>query len=174
MKKEILRIGAFLALVAAIAALALSLTYVATRERIAHQEELELKASLQKVMPEAEEFKERQPGRYTGYKGSSQVGECLKVSSKGYSGDIVMLVGITPQDKVSGVEILKIAETPGLGLNAQDPKFLDQYEGKSLSDKFKAGEDIDALTGATITTNAVSAGVMKALQELKGRKAPRK
>lgn len=174
MNKDMLKMGFFLAVVAAVAALFLSLTYVGTKDQIKMQEEMALKASLKKVMPQAERFDEHKPSCYAGYRGSTKVGECLRVFAYGYSGEIGMLVGISPLGKITGVEILKIAETPGLGLNAQNPKFLDQYKGKILKDKFKAGEDIHALTGATITTNAISKGVKKALLEFKGNKEQQK
>ena len=80
-------------------------------------------------------------------------------SSEGYGGDIQISVGI------GNVEILSISETAGLGMKATEAKFRDQYVGKTVEafTVTKTGassdEEIDALSGATITSNAVTNAV---------------
>jgi electron transport complex protein RnfG len=86
------------------------------------------------------------------------------VSVNGYGGEISMRVGISSTRSVTGVKILKMQETPGLGTKAQEANFLAQFIGKTLSDRLQAKEDIDAITGATISTQAVADGVRKALE----------
>ena len=102
-------------------------------------------------------------------------GTPMSVSAKGYGGDIDMMVGI--QNKmVTGVKIIKMTETPGLGTLAisQEPMkghtftFLEQFKQKSLHDKLIAKSDIVAITGATITSQAIANGVRNALQEYDG------
>ncbi|PWJ52271.1 RnfABCDGE type electron transport complex subunit G [Faecalicatena contorta] len=91
------------------------------------------------------------------------------VSHEGYSGDITMSVGLLADGTVKGVEMLSISETAGLGMKAAEPDFRGQFQDKQVS-KFsytKSGEQgddkIDALSGATITTNAVTNAVNSAL-----------
>lgn len=90
-------------------------------------------------------------------------------SHEGYGGDIQISVGILSDGTVKGIEMLSISETAGLGMKATEADFKDQFKDKQV-EKFtytKSGEDgddkIDALSGATITTNAVTNAVDSAL-----------
>ncbi len=91
------------------------------------------------------------------------------VSHEGYGGDIIVSVGIQNDGTVKGIEMLKIGETAGLGMKATEPEFKDQFKDKKvqLFKYTKSGESgdemIDALGGATITTNAVTNAVNAAL-----------
>ena len=86
------------------------------------------------------------------------------IDKDGYGGDIQVSVGIQSDGTVTGVSFLSISETAGLGMKAKEPSFYEQYVGKNPT-KFAVskdggdGEQIDALSGATITTNAMTNGV---------------
>ena len=88
--------------------------------------------------------------------------------SEGYGGNIQITVGITNDGTVNGISILSISETAGLGMRATQPEFYGQYEGVQ-AEKFYVskdggeGEPIDALSGATITSRAVTGAVNEAL-----------
>ena len=90
-------------------------------------------------------------------------------SHEGYGGDITILTGIDGSGTVKGVEILKISETAGLGMKAKEPKFIDQFRDRAVTrfayTKTGASADfeIDAISGATITTKAVTNAVNTAL-----------
>lgn len=165
--KDMLYLGVFLAVVAAIAALGLSLTYTLTAEKIAESKTAELNLALRTILPEASNFEKKDDNMFIGSDGKKLIGACFRVYPKGYAGKIEMLVGIYSGGKVAGVQILAMAETPGLGLNAASPNFLDQFKGKRAEDDLIAKKDIKALTGATITSNAVSAGVKEALRKFR-------
>ena len=87
---------------------------------------------------------------------------------EGYGGDIKITVGITADGTINGISILSITETAGLGMRATEPAFYEQYQGKQ-AEKFVVskdggdGEPIDALSGATITSRAVTGAVNAAL-----------
>ena len=89
-------------------------------------------------------------------------------TSKGYGGDIQLTVGIQSDGTVTGVSFLSLSETAGLGMKAKEPSFYEQYVGKNPT-KFAVskdggdGEQIDALSGATITSRAVTGAVNAAL-----------
>lgn len=90
-------------------------------------------------------------------------------SSEAYSGSLTLSVGIASDGTVKGIEMLDISETAGLGMKADEAEFKNQFKDK-LVDKFvytKTGESgdnmIDAISGATITTNAVTNAVDSAL-----------
>lgn len=90
-------------------------------------------------------------------------------SSEAYDGTLELSVGIAADGTVKGVEMLDISETAGLGMKADEAEFKDQFKDKNV-EKFtytKTGEEgddmIDAISGATITTNAVTNAVDSAL-----------
>ena len=97
------------------------------------------------------------------------VGYVVNVTShEGYGGDIDISVGIREDGTVTGIEMLSISETAGLGMKATEPSFYNQYVNKQ-ADKFVVskdggdGEQIDALSGTTITSRAVTGAVNAAL-----------
>ena len=97
------------------------------------------------------------------------VGYVVNVTShEGYGGDIQFSVGVSTDDTLTGISILSIGETAGLGMKATEPSFYNQYVNKQ-ADKFVVskdggdGEQIDALSGATITSRAVTGAVNAAL-----------
>lgn len=105
------------------------------------------------------------------------IGHVVKVTTKdGYGGDITLVIGIDLKDKITGIEVLSIDETVGLGMNAKNDSFKRQYYNKPIN-KFivtKTGkqndQEIDAISGATITSSAFNNAVNGALainQEIK-------
>ena len=93
----------------------------------------------------------------------------LVTSSAGYSGDIQMAVGIDMECNIKGISFLSINETVGLGMEAQNEDFLSQFYGKGIVEfeYSKSGavdeNEVDALSGATITTSAVVEAVNAAI-----------
>ncbi len=89
-------------------------------------------------------------------------------SKEGYGGSIVLYVGVSNDGTVSGVSILEIAETPGLGMKAEDeliPQFAQVQTDAFTYTKSGSNSDneIDAISGATVTTKAVVNAVNGAL-----------
>ena len=174
---EIIKIGAFLMAVCALASLGLALTNRATAPLIAEQKRIAREMAMKEVLPGAVEFEdiELSDGRLA-FNGKNSSGETIGmatiVSPKGYGGVIETMVGMDADFKVTGIKILNMQETPGLGAKAGDPAFSGQYKGKTgdqlyLSEKdVKAGE-IDAITASTITSRAVTNGVREAVEAMK-------
>lgn len=87
------------------------------------------------------------------------------VTSEGYGGDIRFSMGVQNDGILNGISILSIGETAGLGMNADTPAFKDQFVGKQVEKlqytKNGATQDdeINAISGATVTTNAMTNGV---------------
>lgn len=87
------------------------------------------------------------------------------VTSEGYGGDIQFSMGVQNDGTLNGISILSIGETAGLGVNADTPAFKDQFVGKQVEKlqytKNGATQDdeINAISGATVTTNAMTNGV---------------
>lgn len=106
---------------------------------------------------------------YEGYDDSKNVvGYVFTTSAKGYGGDIVTMVGVKADGIVSGLDFLSISETAGLGMNADSDEFKSQFVGKSgvigVNKSTSTDTEIQALTGATITSKAVTNAVNIALE----------
>ena len=176
--KDILKLGVTLFAICAVAALVLGVTNNITAPVI---EERNIQASNEArktVLPEADEFKELEGMNsdivlevYEGIKDGQVIGYTIKTSSKGYGGAIELMVGISKDSKITGVEIGNHSETPGLGSKATEPIFKNQYVDKDVSNsllvvKGSANNDneISAISGATITSNGVTSGVNAAMK----------
>lgn len=98
----------------------------------------------------------------------------LVTNHSGYGGDIQLAVGVSLDYSIKGIAFLSINETAGLGMEAQNKEFLDQFIGKQVLQYSytKTGStsdsEIDALSGATITTSAVVDAVNTALNFIGG------
>lgn len=107
-------------------------------------------------------------------KDGNVIGHVLITNSKdGYGGEVQITVGIDKGLKVTGIAFLTIAETPGLGMRAKEPEFYTQFAGKQVDSfevtKTGASSDnqINAISGATITSNAVTNAVNVAVYFVK-------
>jgi electron transport complex protein RnfG len=94
-------------------------------------------------------------------------GIAFETSGKGFGGDVGVMVGIdVKDDKLLGVGVTTHGETPGMGARAKtDPSFVSQFKGLPATKPFKVAADggsINALSGATITSRAVSAATTDA------------
>lgn len=176
--KDILKLGVTLFAICAVAALVLGVTNNITAPVI---EERNIQASNEArkiVLSEADEFKELDGMNsdivlevYEGIKDGQVIGYTIKTSSKGYGGAIELMVGISKDGKITGVEIGNHSETPGLGSKATEPMFKNQYVDKDVLNSLLVvkgstnnDNEISAISGATITSNGVTNGVNAAMK----------
>lgn len=162
--RDLIHLGGRLFLIALIAGLALGATYYVTKEPIAEQTRLAAEAArtevfegtftldTQEKLPEAIKTLYIAKGEQDGY--------VMEVEASGYGGIFTVTVGVTADGVITGVVVGDNSETPGLGKNAQKPEFAAQFAGKDGAITVKKGggaseNEVDALTGATITTQAV-------------------
>ena len=103
------------------------------------------------------------------------IGYVFNVSAKSYGGVLTCMVGISAEEKVTGVEITAISDTPGLGMKATAKDWLDQFIGKGsgilVNKNSSSDSEIQAITSATITSQAVTDAVNSAfdvLSQIKG------
>ena len=92
----------------------------------------------------------------------------VQSQSKGFGGYVVSIVGIDADGNITGVKVTDFSnETPGLGDKATKLDYLAQYVGKTGMDKGHINDDaeINAISGATITSNAVYGDIVKALKQ---------
>ena len=86
---------------------------------------------------------------------------------KGFGGAVKVMVGIDANGGITGATVTEHAETPGLGTKAMTVEYLAQYQGVSevVGGHINSDANIDAITGATITSNAVYCSIEAALNQ---------
>ena len=198
--KSMLKDAGILFAITLVAGLLLGCVYQITKEPIARQEALAQENACREVFSDAESFEAvtdfTEEAAQTvlnegGYSAASVnacqeakdasgtvLGYVLTVTThEGYGGDIKFTIGVRMDNTLNGMSILSISETPGLGMQAEEvlkPQFAGKKAESYVYTKGGASADneIDAITSATITTNAVTNGVNAGLYyfqtELKG------
>lgn len=173
-REDIIKPVGVLLAICIIIPLALSVTNKVTVKKIAELEAANSKKNMQSLI-DADNFEECENGEITYYaaiNGGKTAAYIFTESSKGYGGDVSVMTAIKPDGTVAGVAILDVSgETPGLGQNAAKESFFSQYIGLKngvsvLKNGAKAeNNEVDAVTGATITSTAVTRAVNKALDD---------
>lgn len=180
-KSTFLNLVITLAVITLVGSLALGYVFQWTKEPIAKaQMEKQLRAIEAVVKgydnnPVTEKFKVATPDGsdslefFPAKKGGQLIGMAVKTkSSKGYAGDIWLMIGFNMQGEIQRAVVIEHKETPGLGSKMTGAKFLDQFLNKnpgSTNLKVKKdGGSIDAITGATISSRAFSEAVQRAYE----------
>ena len=189
--KQLVKDALILTAITLIAGLLLGVVYEVTKAPIAAANEAATQAAYREVFADADKFvavdgfdSEAATGVVAADYAEDKILNCVQaldvsgnpvgyvvtvVSSAGYGGNITFHVGIQNDGTVNGYSITDISETAGLGMNAKGEKFSSQFVNK-LVDKFtvvKSGaaseSDIQAISGATITSRAMTNGVNAAI-----------
>jgi electron transport complex protein RnfG len=173
MKKEtivayVLRLTVTLLLITGIVAAALAGVNAITKDAIAANQEKKTQDALAVVLPGVQGLSKQAVAADAGIVSevyASGNNYAVKVLPGGFDGEITMMVGIV-DGKVTGISVISHTETPGLGAvaaakNAKGEAFRGQFVGQS--GELAVGDQIDAMSGATITSNAVVTGVNAAL-----------
>lgn len=173
-REDIIKPVGVLLAICIIIPLALSVTNKVTAKKIAELENENSKKNMQSLVS-ADDFEKCSDGGieyYTAIKGGDTAAYIFTESAKGYGGDVSVMTAVNTDGTVSGTAILDVSnETPGLGQNAAKEGFYSQFKGlkKGIS-LLKNGADgekneINAVTGATITSAAVTRAVNAALDD---------
>ncbi len=97
------------------------------------------------------------------------------VSTEGYGGEIEIMIGVDDRNRVQGMAILRQRETPGLGAKIERAEFKDQFAGRPMEDTDwrvrSDGGDIDEITAATLSSEAVVAAVAAGLKQYREHEA---
>lgn len=188
--KNIVKNTVVITLITLISGCLLGLVYEITKQPIAVQNEMAKQQAYQSVFSKAEFFDSFESlekiinEAFLSQHPAEKVDELVEAkdasgnllgyvvtvtSTEGYGGDIQLTMGVQLDGTINGISILSISETPGLGMNADTDEFKRQYAGKNVDffDITKSGasaeNEIDAISGATFTskavTNAVNAGL---------------
>jgi electron transport complex protein RnfG len=192
MLKDTIRLVIALTLIAAMAGFLISMVESATREPIKEQRRQQMIKALSAVLPTFDNSpdtdivslqngvdKKGEPVQvvfYRARKAGELVGTAFKVvAPDGYTGNIEVMIGVRPDEKVNAIEILTHAETPGLGDKITFSSFKDLFKDKGLDNADwrvkKDGGEFDQFSGATISPRAVVGAVKKGLEVFRENKA---
>lgn len=179
---SIIKIGGTLFAFSAVAALLLAGTNELTAPVIKQRNIKASNEARMQVLPSAKEFKAVDKAKFAsagvadvkevfeGMNGSEVAGYTIKSAPTGYGGPVEVTIGISKDGKITGVNIGNNTETPGLGAKAADPAFKDQYKGKEAKELeviktgTAEGNKIKAISGATITSKAVTGGINESIK----------
>lgn len=176
--REFLRLAGILTLVSIISAWALSSTYNITKPIIdlkRYQKKIE---ALSQVLPPFDNQPDKEMVKlttekgeviefYVGRKNGEPTGVAFKKNTVGYGGNIALMIGVTPQGKIYGIQVMEQNETPGLGAKISHPNFLQQFTNKDLAstrwEVKKMGGDFDQISAATVSSRAITKGIKEGL-----------
>lgn len=192
MNKKIIKDTFILVCITVIAGFLLGLVYDVTKEPIAKQKQLTKENACKAVFEEADSFDTSHTLDVTNasevlgkdYEActieeaipaldadGSLMGYAITVTcSEGYGGNLTVMVGITNDGTVNGIDFLTLDETAGLGMEAKQPEFKNQFQDKQAESFIVTKNDaaqeneIEAISAATITSNAVTKAVNAGLE----------
>ena len=98
------------------------------------------------------------------YRTTNDVGVVITSSAKGYGGDVVVMTAITPDGNIKQIKVTEAAETKGIGSNVtENSEYQANYSGLPATQALVLGTDVDAYSGATISSRAVNNAVNSAI-----------
>jgi Na+-translocating ferredoxin:NAD+ oxidoreductase RnfG subunit len=155
---KVLKMGLFLAIVAALAGGALAYVNSVTAPIIAENAIASEKANLQLIFPDTEEFLvienfEDKSGLILGVYEAVGAGLAYKVQVTGYANPIIFMIGISDDANIVGYQVLEVNDTPGIGDRIATNEFSDNVVGKTSTD------GVPVLSGATVSSSAVVNGI---------------
>ena len=190
-RNDYLKFGATLFIICLIASGLLSSVYSLTKDKIEAQKAREEKLSLEEVLPQAQNFDFIDRGENSFYVGKDAqdniIGYAFVAEKRGYSSDIVTMVGITEDGTIQGIKILSQNETPGLGtkiievesdktiwsvlskesteaISVEIPKpwFQEQFKRKNVRNL----DEIEIITGATTSSETVIDSIKEKAEQI--------
>ena len=173
--KEMILVLVRLVVLAACAGLVLGAVYIPTQAQLEKYKEEQRQLALEAVMPPGtDHFDPVKSGEETLYyraldAGNNLVGYCFFHEQSGSQDTITLAGGIGTDYTLTGIKIVAHKETPGLGSKIAEPDFTDQFKGVHMSELAlsKKGGKIDAITGASISSQAVIDGLHAKMDEIK-------
>ncbi|MCI0513527.1 FMN-binding protein [candidate division KSB1 bacterium] len=181
--KDMLRLGAILFLVTGIASALLAFVNLKTKPYILAQKQREEVQARSQALPGADPtaIDKQKGGYFIGYKTAEKkeiAGYIFTAEGKGYAKNIKTMFGVDTAGVIQGLKITDQEETPGLGTKIQEvrygetqPWFQQQFINKKGSQLFLKRENasgmIDGITGATISSQAVTSSVRKTIEKMR-------
>lgn len=178
MKKNMVMPVVILVIICVITAGLLALTNELTADRILLNQQEKTATLIRELLPLTDTIEQQESTVMSRYScldtSGNEIGQVIILAAKGYGGNISVMVGFMPDNSVAGIRILSSNETPGLGMRAGEVAFYGQFAGKAVKSftvtkaKPKSDDEIAAISGATITSKAVTDAVNQAIAVING------
>ncbi len=185
--KRNFKLGGILLIITMISGLLLGFANDLTKEAILENSKIS-KDDLNYIMPAAEKIQDTTieldeesniKELYEAVSGNDTIGYVMKINVKGFHGPIDFVIGISKDDKVTGMKVLSHNETPGLGAKITEDKFMQRFKDKPATDYLEAvkvtpnkDNEVEAISGATTSSKASVSAVNEAitfyLESIKG------
>lgn len=175
--KDILKLGLILAAFSVVSCVSLALVNSITAPRIAALKLSGSAAAMKQIFPEAAKFEPVEAvaldlGGDVTFRSvnlaksadDALLGAVVEAEGPTYD-RAAILVGVDTSFAVTGTSILELSDSPGFGQRAKEGGYMDQYNGKTPSDAFVVGDDVVALSGATISSKGIAAILKAAVSE---------
>ena len=162
-----------LVVICLVTTLALAGTYSVANPMIIKNQKAAADEARKLVLPEGDSFTQYDGDLAAGvvdcYMADNGAGMTVTAGAGGYGGTVEVMIGLDAEGAITGVTVTSHSETPGLGTKAMTTEYLAQYKGVSevAGDDIRNDGDIDAISGATLTSDAVYVAVGAALDQFK-------
>jgi electron transport complex protein RnfG len=183
MKNDFVKMITALLIVGVFSGMSLVFVYVYTQQKISNNQNMEMAKAIWKLFPEMDKAVvmnkvkgiDKNPAEIVD-KNSKLLGYAFLAEGNGYQGVIKLMAGIGPDlSTLKGIEVLESQETPGLGAEIAGDKFKDQFNGLEVThvieyvknQKPQEPYQIEAITGATISSRAVVNILNKRIEEVR-------
>ena len=160
-----------LVVICLVVTLALAGTYSVANPIILENQAKAADEARMQVLPDGDAFT-AYDGKLAGgiidcYIADNKAGMAVTSAYKGFGGDVKVMIGINANGEITGVTVTEHAETPGLGTKAMTVEYLAQYQGVAevVGGHIKNDANVDAISGATITSNAVYCAIEQAMAQ---------
>jgi Na+-translocating ferredoxin:NAD+ oxidoreductase subunit G len=180
--RDNIRLGIILAIITSITGLLLGFVHESTKAAIVENSRIN-KEQMSLVMPNADNVskldlsfdKESIIQEVMEAKSENEViGYIIKLNAKGFHGNIGMLVGVSKDEKITGINIVSHSETPGVGSKVEKQDFTSRFKEKNIKDILKVvktvpakDNEVEGISGASISSAAVTQGVNDAVDYFK-------
>jgi len=160
-----MRLSITLAVVAVISAALLTGVHNVTEPVIEQREASEYVEALERFFPEFDQFQTEKINGDTFDlvydQAGDKIGVMATVKTQGYEGTITYNLAVDNEAEIIGIRIISHSETPGIGDVITTANFQDQFIGKDFEDPIEDGEDVDSVSGATLSTGAMISSIRR-------------
>ncbi len=172
--RDIIKLGLILLIITAVSAGALSITNDITREIIDEKALEKNLAYMKEILPDADDFElvddpeilsvDGVEEVYKALQGGNISGYVIKTITSGYGGGVTILTGIDVDGTIVAIRVASQTETPELGTKIAEDEFGSQFEGLSAETELELNEDVDQVSGATVSSKAAINGVNASIE----------
>ncbi|MFO7951977.1 MAG: FMN-binding protein [Bacillota bacterium] len=165
--RDVLRLSLTLALITVLSATLLTGMHGVTEPIIDERRERDLYETMEEFFPGIEDFeeKERNGNKFNVIydQAGEKLGVCATIETSGYEEGLIYNLAVDDEGEIVGINIVTHSETPGIGDVITTDQFQEQFIGKGFEDSLAAGEDVDTVSGATLSSNGMISSIRRSI-----------